>query len=219
MVIPAAGIDSNDKNPVVKVTGDQPFTLVNSTVEGTGRNPILVKTSGKVVISGNTFGCEEQNIYNMIEFSISNDADVTSVTIEGNTFKGPFKNNCVSLYNLAEGAEVNIKGNQFTDIDVNNNPIRISNPKNVNATFNIADNTYKYNGRSATEWTGFILLQDYAKAGEKQDFSKFTINISNLYRGSKKLTSNGEGLDRVFYVYDDQDGILASGVNDPIVHF
>lgn len=64
-----------------------------------------------------------------------------------------------------------------------------------------------------------MLLQDYSTGENKQDFSKFTINFTNLKRGDTKLVANGEGLDRVYYVYDDQDGILDAGVNDPVVNF
>lgn len=190
-------------------------------MRGVSRNPVLVKTGGEVVISGCTFSCENQNIYNVVEFSISADADVTKATIKNNTFAGPFKNNCINFYNVAENAEINIEDNTFTDIDVSSNCIRLSNPRNHDAVFNVKNNTYKFNGRTATKWTSFILLQDYSAVGEKQDFSKYTINIENLYRGSKKLTAltSDSALDRVVLVYDDQDGFLSDGVNDPVVNF
>lgn len=220
VVLTSQGTSNKDNTPIIKVTGEQPFTFINSTVRGTGRNPVLVKTGGEVVISGCTFSCENQNIYNVVEFSISADADITKAVVKNNIFNGPFKNNCINFYNVAEGAEIDIEDNVFTDIDVSSNCIRLSNPRNATATFNVKNNTYKFNGRSATQWTSFILLEDYAEVGEKQDFSKYTINIENLYRGSKKLTSvtSDSALDRVVLVYDDQDGILADGVNDPIVN-
>ena len=112
-------------------------------------------------------------------------------------------------------------GNVFEDIDVSNNPIRLSNPKNVSTTFNFKDTTYSFNSDTpnADGYTAFMLLQDYSKAGSKQDFSKFTINFDNLVRGSKKLMEKGEGMDKVYYVYADTQGILADGVNDPVVNF
>ena len=54
---------------------------------------------------------------------------------------------------------------------------------------------------------------------KKQDFTKFTINFKNLKRGSKKLLEKGSGIDNVYYVYSDKEGILADGVNDPVVTF
>lgn len=218
----AAGTDANDKTAMaIKVSGTKPFTLKNSEISGTSRTALSVMTSDKIVFENNVFDAGDKNIYNMVEFSISNARDITDVTFKNNTFKGKLKNNGVSLYNLAEGATVNFVGNVFEDIDVNNNPIRLSNPKNVSATFNFKDNTYSFNSDtpSADGYTAFMLLQDYSKAGSTQDFSKFTINFDNLVRGTKKLTEKGEGIDKVYYVYADTQGILADGVNDPVVNF
>ena len=203
----------------IAVTGAEDFTLVNATVEGTCRTAAKLATSGKVTIEGCTFKSDVQSIYNMIEFSISNDPDITSVIMENNTFEGETKNNLISFYNLAEGAEVKLSNCQMTGVSTNSNVLRISNPKNASAVFNVENCTYKYSSTTTTDYTGFVLFQDYAASGDKQDFSKIQLNFTKLYRGSKKVTSNGTGLDRVYYIYDDQDGILADGINDPIVAF
>ena len=220
VVLTASGTSANDKAIALKVSGTKPFTLKNSIVNGSARTAVNIMTSGEVTIEDNTFDAGNQNIYNMIEFSISNARDITGAIIKNNTFKGELKNNGVCFYNLAEGAEINIVGNDFKDINVNNNPVRLSNPKNVSAVFNIKDNTYNYTSETsnADGYTGFMLLQDYTKDGV-QDFSKFNITFDNLKRGSKHLTEKGTGIDQVFYVYDDQKGILADGVNDPTVSF
>ena len=87
---------------------------------------------------------------------------------------------------------------------------------------NIVDNTYNFTSEepSADGYTGFMLLQDYSKTDQKQDFTKFTINFKNLKRGNKKLVEKGSGIDNVYYVYSDKENaILADGVNDPIVTF
>lgn len=202
----------------MKVIGDKDFTLKNSNVSGNSRNALLVKTSGNVNITGNTFDAGTGNIYNAIEFGIGTDSDVNNVSVVGNTFLGSLGNNAISMYNFSDGAVVDISDNTFSNIAPNNNPIRLSNPKNVSATFNISDNNYTIDGEAA-QYTGFMLLQDYSTGENKQDFSKFTINFTNLKRGDTKLVANGEGLDRVYYVYDDQDGILDAGVNDPVVNF
>lgn len=217
----ATGADVNDKTLALKVNGTKPFTLKNSEISGTARTALSIMTSGKIVFENNVFDAGNKNIYNMVEFSISNARDITDVTFKNNTFKGKLKNNGVSLYNLAEGATVNFVGNVFEDIDVSNNPIRLSNPKNVSATFSFKDTTYSFNSDTpnADGYTAFMLLQDYSKSGGKQDFSKFTINFDNLVRGSKKLMEKGEGMDKVYYVYADTQGILADGVNDPVVNF
>lgn len=215
-----AGTSASDKTPALKVTGTQPFTLKNSqVVNTTTRTGLSIKTSGAVTLEGNTFDAGDGNIYNAIEFGIGSDPDLSSATISRNTFSGSLGNNAISFYNLADGATIDITDNEFNNIDPNNNPIRLSNNKNATATWNITDNTYNFNSETPTQYTGFMLLQDYSGAGSEQQFDKFTINFTNLMRGDNKLMERGEGINRVYYVYDDQDGILEDGVNDPIVSF
>lgn len=214
------GANSKDATPAVKVVGSQSFELSNSVVKGTSRNPILVKTSGEVKICGNKFD-GAGNFYNVIEFSISNDEDVTRAEISDNVFTG-MTNNCISLYNMADGAVVDVKNNKFENISVNVNPMRLSNPKNVNATFNVENNTYTFNSETpnADGYTAFLLCQDYNKSGKRQEFSQYTVNFVNLKRGDKHLTEQGEGLDKVYYTYSDRtNGILNAGTNDPTVSF
>ena len=207
--------------PAIKITGSKPFTLTDCQVSGTTRNAVNISTSGKVIVSDNTFEAGDNSIYNAIEFSISNAPDITDVTIENNTFNGTLGNNEISFYNIADNAHITIKNNTFNDISVNNNPIRLSNAKNNSAVFDIIDNTYNFTSEepNADGYTGFMLLQDYSKTDQKQDFTKFTINFKNLKRGSKKLLEKGSGIDNVYYVYSDKEGILADGVNDPVVTF
>lgn len=222
VVLVASAETASKTAAALSVDGTKPFTLKNSTVNGVSRTAVSLKTSGKITIMDNTFDGGDKSIYNMIEFSISNAADITNAEILNNEFVGDLKNNCISLYNVADNAVIDIDNNSFKNISVDNNVVRLSNPKNNATTFNIENNVYTFSGRTpnAQGFTAFLLLEDYTAAGKgKQDFSKFTINFKNLKRGSKKLTFNGEGLDKVFYVYDDQDGILAAGVNDPIVNF
>ena len=207
--------------PAIKITGSKPFTLTDCQVSGTTRNAVNISTNGKVIVSDNTFEAGDNSIYNAIEFSISNAPDITDVTIENNTFNGTLGNNGISFYNIADNAHITIKNNTFNDISVNNNPIRLSNAKNNSAVFDIIDNTYNFTSEepSADGYTGFMLLQDYSKTNQKQDFTKFTINFKNLKRGSKKLLEKGSGIDNVYYVYSDKEGILADDVNDPVVTF
>lgn len=215
------GSGKSDKTAIVSTTGATNFTLTNSTVSGSTRTGLSLTTSGEVVLDGNTFDAGDGKIYNMIEFAIgSNKPNLAGATISNNIFTDVLGNNAISFYNVADGAVINIEGNAFNKIDTDNNPIRLSNVKNNSATFNIKNNTYSYNSDEATEYTGFILCQDYTKSsGTEQQFNLYTINIENLKRGDTLITSNGEGLDRVWYVYEDGTGILAIGENDPVVNF
>lgn len=222
VVFVAPGEDANSKTPIVKVSGTSPFTMKNCEVKGAARTAVNIMTSGKIDIEGCTFDAGNADIYNMIEFSISNARDIESVVIKGNTFKGALKNNGICLYNLAEGATIDISDNKFEDISVDNNPVRLSNPKNVSATFNFENNVYSFTSDepNAQGYTAFMLLQDYSKSGAPiQDFSKFDIHFKNLKRGDEVLTEKGTGIDQVYYVYMDQKGILPDGENDPVVTF
>lgn len=222
VVLVAPGEDASSKTPIVKASGTAPFTMKNCKVKGAARTAVNIMTSGDIDIEGCTFDAGDQSIYNMIEFSISNARDIENVVIKGNTFKGALKNNGICLYNLAEGATVDISENKFVDINVDNNPVRLSNPKNVSATFKFENNTYSFSSDvpNAQGYTAFMLLQDYSKSGAPiQDFSKFDIHFKNLKRGEKVLTEKGTGIDQVYYVYMDQKGILPDGENDPVVTF
>lgn len=223
LVASAASTAAKNNAPVISVTGDGDFALINSAISGTSRTGVSLGTSGSITVEGNTFEAGSKSIYNAIEFSIGDKAaDISKAIIKGNTFTGTLGNNAISLYNLADGAEVNIEKNVFKDFSVNNNCVRLSNPRNVSATFNITDNSYSFTSEtpSADGYTAFLLLQDYSKKDTpRQEFGKFTIHVKNLTRDGKKIAAKGDGIDKAYYVYSDQNGILPDGVNDPVIDF
>ena len=202
---------------VVNTTGD--FTLTNcqfapDTEYGKDGNvgvqtAVYLKIGGTATVTNNTFEGVDNGYYNAIEFGIGDDHSLKNATISGNTFTKPIKNNYFNFYNMQEGAVINITNNQFLLANKSSSGIRISNNKNVSATFNLDSNTYTYAATSAdSEYEGLILLQDYSKkdAGT-QDFTKITINITNL--------TSPEDAKQILYVYDDQDGIIQT--NQPVV--
>ena len=202
---------------VVNTTGD--FTLTNcqfapDTEYGKDgnvgvRTAVYLKIGGTATVTNNTFEGVDNGYYNAIEFGIGDDHSLKNATISGNTFTKTIKNNYFNFYNMQEGAVINITNNQFLLANKSSNGIRISNNKNVSATFNLDSNTYTYAPTSAdSEYEGLILLQDYSKkdAGT-QDFTKITINITNL--------TSPEDAKQILYVYDDQDGIIQT--NQPVV--
>lgn len=202
---------------VVNTTGD--FTLTNcqfapDTEYGKDgnvgvRTAVYLKIGGTATVTNNTFEGVDNGYYNAIEFGIGDDHSLKNATISGNTFTKTIKNNYFNFYNMQEGAVINITNNQFLLANKSSNGIRISNNKNVSATFNLDSNTYTYAATSAdSEYEGLILLQDYSKkdAGT-QDFTKITINITNL--------TSPEDAKQILYVYDDQDGIIQT--NQPVV--
>ena len=206
-------VGTTDTGSAFTVTTEGNFTLTNSTIEPTVRTALSLKVGGKAVVTGNTINAQEQKIYNGIEFGISEEPSVASgTTVSNNTFQGRFKNNCISFYNLQADAVIEINDNTFGYIG---NALRISNPKNVNATFNIARNRYTdtING----EYAGYLICQDYSKDLEIQDFTKITVNFTDLMMGNQLMLSNGTGKNQIYYVYDDQEGIITT--NQPKVNF
>ena len=206
-------VGTTDTGSAFTVTTEGNFTLTNSTIEPTVRTALSLKVGGKAVVTGNTINAQEQKIYNGIEFGISEEPSVASgTTVSNNTFRGRFKNNCISFYNLQADAVIEINDNTFGYIG---NALRISNPKNVNATFNIARNRYTdtING----EYAGYLICQDYSKDLEIQDFTKITVNFTDLMMGNQLMLSNGTGKNQIYYVYDDQEGIITT--NQPKVNF
>ena len=201
---------------VVNTTGD--FTLTNCKFapnteydkdENVGvRTAVYLKVGGTATVTNNTFEGVDNGYYNAIEFGIGNDHSLKNATISGNTFTKAIKNNYFNFYNMQVGAVIDITNNQFLLANKSSNGIRISNNKNVSATFNLDSNTYTYAATSADSmYEGLILLQDYAGQNAVQDFKKIVINITNL--------TAPEDAKQILYVYDDQDGIIQT--NQPVV--
>ena len=203
---------------LIKVQTDGDFTLTNCKfapntvyVNKTAgiRTAVYLKVGGNATVTNNTFEGVDNGYHNAIEFGINNDPALKKATISGNTFTKTIKNNYFNFYNMQDGAVIDITNNQFLLANKSSNGIRISNNKNVSATFNLDSNTYTYAATSADSmYEGLILLQDYSKkdAGT-QNFTKITINITNL--------TSPEDAKRILYVYDDQDGIIQT--NQPVV--
>ena len=200
---------------VVNTTGD--FTLTNCIFAPTTkyvkdtagiRTVAYLRVGGTATVTNNTFEGIDDGYYNAIEFGINDDPALKGANISGNTFKKTIQNNYFNFYNMAEGTVINITNNQFLLANKSSNGIRISNNKNVSATFNLDSNTYTYAATSEdSEYEGLILLQDYAGQNAVQDFKKIVINITNL--------TAPEDAKQILYVYDDQDGIIQT--NQPVV--
>lgn len=211
------GVFSTEES-LIKVQTDGDFTLTNckfapNTVyvnkKAGIRTAVYLKVGGNATVTNNTFEGVDNGYHNAIEFGINNDPALMNATISGNTFTKTIKNNYFNFYNMQEGAVINITNNQFLLANKSSNGIRISNNKNVSATFNLDSNTYTYAATSEdSEFEGLILLQDYSeKDAGTQDFTKITINITNL--------TSPEDAKQILYVYDDQDGIIQT--NQPVV--
>ena len=210
---------SSAKKSLIKVQTDEDFTLTNcifapntpvnisngEVVAGT-RTAVYLKVGGNATVTNNTFEGIDNGYYNAIEFGIKDEPALKGANISGNTFTTSIKNNYFSFYNLQEGAVVDIKDNKLLNSNKNSDGIRISNPKNVNAKFNIVNNTFTYNG-SGANYDALILLQDYSKGESPQNFGSITLNIEKL--------SAPQDITTLYYVYKNGTGVITT--NQPVV--
>jgi len=210
------GTSKKDANtPGIIVTGSANLTVKNSKFNTTGYQAINIQTSGIVNIENNVINCV--NNYNPIEGTVTDGSAVDKVNIKNNTFVGQCGNNYINFYKMAENAVITIDNNDIESANPDSEVVRISNPSNVNVTFNMSGNRYHYSSDVANDWTAFIMCQDYSKQGESQDFTKVKINISDLFCNGKKVESKDEAPQgKLYFVYDNQDGII-TGQNDPVI--
>ena len=188
------------------------FTLTNCTFNSTTyvRTPVTLNV-GSATVTGNTFAGTQANgapsYYNAIEFAVSYGNKLSSATLSDNKFEAAISNNYFSTYYYANSATITVENNDIKLANRGSNAIRISNVTNSDVTFNLRNNTYSYVDNQS-DYEGFILLQDFTnKNGTKQEFSKVTINISNL-------TSPSDA-NRLFYVWEDNVGIISN--NNPVI--
>lgn len=176
----------------------------NNTQTGFIRTAVNLNV-GEAEVTDNTFEGVTNGYYNAIEFGIGADNnDLKAATISGNTFKSAIVNNYFNFYNMTADARIDIVNNKLLLAEKSSNGIRISNYRNVKGvTFNVADDEYTYAADSADSvYEGLILLQDFAKGSDVQDFSGITINVTKL--------SAPKSAKQLLYVYDDQDGIITT---------
>ena len=160
---------------------------------------------GEAEVTNNTFCGITNGYYNAIEFGIgASNNDLSKAVISGNTFNSAIRNNYFNFYNMTANAQIDIVNNKLLLAEKSSNGIRISNYRNVKGvTFNVADDEYTYAADSADSvYEGLILLEDFSKDSDVQDFSGITINVTNL--------SAPKSAKQLLYVYDDQAGIITT---------
>ncbi len=190
------------------------FTLKNCTFNGKTdvRTPVTLNV-GSATVTGNTFNGTKTDgtptYYNAIEFVVNSGNKLSSATLSNNIFEAAIKNNYFSTYYYADNAVITAENNVIKLANRGSNAIRISNVTNSNVTFNLNNNSYEFSDASgSSEYEGFIILQDFTKkSGNTEDFSKVTINISNL-------TSPSDA-SRLFYVWEDSVGLVSD--NNPVI--
>lgn len=201
-VFNAAGANKNAKTYGLTVQGSEDVIVEGCTFNGVGYAALLNKGTGTLTVKGSTFECS--NIKNPIEGGQT--LENGDVTIQDCEFNGVPGNNFINFYEVAAGSIHTIENCKFHG-SYDNNIVRLSNKTNQSATFNIKDCSYEFTTGKVSEYTGCVMCQDYTnKSGNKQDFGKYIVNISNLDRPAE-----GE----LYYVYEDGAGIISN--NDPRV--
>ena len=214
------GLDLTMNDKILSIQNDGDVTLVGCTFKSGStdvRTPINIGSGGQVVIENCVFDDTNGKIYNTIEFDITGNKPLKDNTIIRNCkFLGKSKNNTISIYTFEDNANILIE-NCYFEYAVNG--IRISNPLNNSATINIKN--CKYDHTTKNKYAGLLMFEDYSKEDKVQDFTKIKVNINNLIGPNDKVMKSNVigGLDdQVYYVYDDQDGIITDH-NQPIVTF
>jgi hypothetical protein len=182
--------------------------ITNCVFKNKGYNSINIKTTGMVAIERNTF--MSTDVYNPIEGSGQN---LNNISIEKNIFNATCGNNYISFFHMAEGAIVEIKDNLFSNVRHESNVLRLSNPANVSALFKVENNKYQYNTSDVSDYTAFLICQEYGATA--QDFKKYVITISDL-KCNNVAVKDEPVQGKLYYVYKDGVGIT-TGQNDPII--
>lgn len=179
------------------LTGCTFAPVTNNTQTGFIRTAVNLNV-GEAEVTDNTFEGVTNGYYNAIEFGIGpNNNDLKAATISGNTFKSAIVNNYFNFYNMTANAQINIVNNKLLLAEKSSNGIRISNFRNATGvTFKIDSDEYTYAADSVdSEYEGLILLQDFFKDSNVQNFSGITIDVTNL--------SAPKSAKQLLYVYDD----------------
>lgn len=190
------------------INGTANAKISNCIFKNVGYNSINIRTTGMVTIERNTF--ISTNVYNPIECSGQN---INNICIEKNIFNTTCGNNYISFFHMAEGAIVEIKDNLFSNVRHESNILRLSNTANVSALFKVENNKYLYNTTDVSDYTAFLICQEYGSV--PQDFKKYVITISNL-KCNNNIVKEKPSQGNLYYVYKDGVGVI-TGQNDPIV--
>lgn len=206
------GASIKDKVYGITLNGAEDVLIKECTFNNKGYASLLNQCTGNIAIEDCVFECE--NVYNPIEGSQS--VNNGNVTVKNCKFNGKPGNNYVNFYQVAANSDHLIANCTFQPT-VDNNVVRISNRTSVPMTLKVVNCKYDFADGEPTDYTGFLLCQDYTnKSGVKQDFTGVKVTLENVLCNGQKVTAEGAAKGKIFYVYEDDAGII-TGTNDPIV--
>ena len=215
----------SDKKSFISVTTDGAFTMKDCVIDPSAKvfanAAISIKAKGVVTVTGCSFGTDQSNggyMYNGLEFSLEAGYPMADgTTISNNTFYGgAFRHNCISFYQMAENATININNNSFKGLNWDtSNAVRVSNYGSAPATINMNGNVYSAAGQDGNEdYAGLVLFQN-----NEGSCANLTVNIANLtVNGTENVTQNNAGTaDQVYYVYPAESGMPTIQLGTPVV--
>lgn len=200
------------KGTALTIAGSANVKITNCVFKNKGYNSINLRTTGQVFIERNTFN--SINVYNPIEATGITGNGLNNIFIENNIFNTTCGNNYISFFHMAENAIVEINSNLFSNVKYESNILRLSNPENSSAIFKVTDNKYRYNSKDISDYTAFLICQEYGN--QPQDFSKYIVNITNL-KCNNTIVKDIPAQGVLYYSYKDNVGIV-TGQNDPIIN-
>lgn len=207
----AQGANKKDKVFGITLSGSEDVLISECVFSNMGYSSILNNSTGSVYVENCEFNCE--NVYNPIEGGQSESNG--NVSIRDCHFNGAPGNNYVNFYQFADGSQHEIVNCDFAPT-VDNNIMRISNRTSAKAHFLVKDCEYTFSEGEATEYTAFLLCQDYTNnSGKKQDFSVCSVEFDNVLCNGQKMTEDGAAKGQIFYVYEDGAGLIDT--NNPKV--
>lgn len=212
-VFDAQGANAKDKVFGVTLSGSENILIKDCKFINQGYSSILNESTGNVSIENCEFDCSK--VYNPIEGSQK--VNNGNVIIKDCKFVGKPGNNFVNFYQVANNSQHLISGCEFNP-SVDNNVVRISNRTSATMNLKVENCKYDFLPGEASDYTGFLLCQDYtSKSGVKQDFSRTVVELNNVVCNGEKVTSEGATMGKVFYVYEDGAGLITGLGNDPVI--
>ena len=169
----------NTESQIVAIAGTDSITITNPTSAGSlGSNSVAwqLNTNGNVLVDGGTLA---QGGYNAFNISLNSGYAVKNVHVKDVEFTGTLSNNAVSVYRVADNANILIENCHFTSVS---NLFRFSNATNATGITITLKNCKVDAWESRLNYSGLVIFQDYTSSAGKW-------RENNLF-ASDKITLN-----------------------------
>lgn len=177
-------------------TGTKSYYVISNDTE----NPVVYKFEN--CYFGSNPEDSGKKMYNLFELN----SKIASGSYIKNCYfnKDACVHNIINIYDVEEGAIIDIEGNVF---ELSMNAIRVGVKGNKEATINVSNNRYDATDPNV-EYAGLVLVQPYGTSTES--FENITINLNN--------TINNSGVDQLIYLYCGSGDTQITANTQPIVY-